>query len=206
MAATRGLYGEITSPLARNGLPAASCRAPLHPGCALHLVERRAKRPFPPAGEASGRSYHLLACRGHSRTDRGRQTEGGRMKAPKQPKLCSGCRGVPATRQSGQDRQARAGTRLPLVLPSNWRDRLPQPDKYYRAHVAKMGKPNGTGWAQGVCPFHDDHNASLSVHVASAGGWRCFAGCGGGDLLSFHMRRTGLDFRAAVADLLRWRV
>lgn len=91
-------------------------------------------------------------------------------------------------------------------LPDNWRDRLPDPASYYAAHVAKLSRPNGTGWAQGTCPFHDDHNASLSVHVTDArGGWRCFAGCGGGDLVGFHMRRTGLAFRDAVADLLRWR-
>lgn len=89
-------------------------------------------------------------------------------------------------------------------IPENWRDRLPDPPAYYNQHVAKLGRVNATGWAQGVCPFHDDRNASLSVHVAgaSAGGWRCFAGCGGGDMLGFHMLRTGLDFKAAVRDLI----
>lgn len=33
------------------------------------------------------------------------------------------------------------------------------------------------------------------------GGWRCFAGCGAGDLLSFHERLTGMGFRDAVAEL-----
>ncbi len=89
------------------------------------------------------------------------------------------------------------------TIPKNWRDRLPDPEAYYRQHVAKLGKPNLTGWAQGTCPFHDDHNASLSVHVRDArGGWRCFSGCGGGDLVGFHMRLTGKSFKGAVADLL----
>ena len=89
-------------------------------------------------------------------------------------------------------------------VPSNWRDRLPDPAIYFAAHVPKLTRRNATGWAQGVCPFHDDHSASLSVHVAdSHGGWRCFAGCGGGDLVGFHMRLRGMDFKAAVADLLR---
>ena len=91
------------------------------------------------------------------------------------------------------------------VLPANWRARLPDPARYYAGNVAKLSRANGSGWAQGACPFHEDRNASLSVHVDDArGGWRCFAGCGGGDLVGFHMRRTGKAFREAVADLLRW--
>ncbi|MFC3815016.1 AAA family ATPase [Lysobacter sp. GCM10012299] len=69
-----------------------------------------------------------------------------------------------------------------------WRERLPHPADYYPAHVARLGRANGEGWAQGLSPFHEDSSASLSVHVDSArGGWRCFAGCGHGDLVSFHM-------------------
>ncbi len=91
----------------------------------------------------------------------------------------------------------------PARQPANWRERLPDPAAYYAQHVAKLGKPNASGWAQGACPFHDDHEASCSVHVGDArGGWRCFAGCGAGDLVAFHMRRTGLDFAEAVRDLL----
>ena len=94
----------------------------------------------------------------------------------------------------------RCGT---VRLPPDWRGRLPDPESYYRAHVAKLGKANATGWAQGPCPFHDDRNASLSVNLSDErGGWRCFAGCGGGDLVGFHMRQTGKAFREAVADLL----
>lgn len=89
-------------------------------------------------------------------------------------------------------------------IPANWRNRLPDPAVYYGRHVAKLSKPNATGWAQGACPFHEDRTASLSVYVADArGGWRCFAGCGSGNLVAFHMRCTGLAFREAVADLLR---
>lgn len=88
-------------------------------------------------------------------------------------------------------------------IPDNWRNRLPDPATYYGQHVAKLGNANATGWAQGVCPFHEDHNASLSVHVAGERGcWRCFASCGGGDLVGFHMRLRGLDFKGAVRDLL----
>lgn len=86
-------------------------------------------------------------------------------------------------------------------LPDDWRDRLPDPASYYGQHVAKLGRPNASGWAQGVCPFHDDHNASLSVNL-DGGHFRCFA-CGEhGDMVTFHRKRTGLQFREAVAELL----
>lgn len=88
-------------------------------------------------------------------------------------------------------------------MPSNWRERMPEPEAYYRARVEKLGPRHGNGWAQGRCPFHDDGTASLSVHLDSPrGGFRCFAGCGSGDLLAFHMRLTGLSFADAVRDLV----
>ena len=88
-------------------------------------------------------------------------------------------------------------------LPANWRDRLPDAATYYRQNVPKLGRPNRTGWAQAACPFHDDRNASLSVNIAGGRGhWRCFASCGGGDLVGFHMRSRNLDFKAAVRDLI----
>jgi hypothetical protein len=99
---------------------------------------------------------------------------------------------------------ARCGQSATDRLPANWRAHLPEPATYFAAHVARLSRPNATGWAQGVCPLHDDRNASLSVNVTHArGGWRCFAGCGSGDLIGFHQRLTGKDFKAAVADLVR---
>ena len=53
----------------------------------------------------------------------------------------------------------------PTTLPRNWRDRLPSPATYYATHVTKLGPPNAAGWAQGLCPFHHDHTASLSVQL-----------------------------------------
>jgi len=91
----------------------------------------------------------------------------------------------------------------PARLPRDWRERLPNPATYFAAHVEKLSKPNSAGWAQGRCPFHQDSEASLSVCITGTrGGWRCFAGCGAGDLLAFHVQRTGLPFDAAVRDLL----
>jgi len=96
-------------------------------------------------------------------------------------------------------------TRTPR-LPKDWRSKLPDTLRYYAQHVAGLGRPNTEGWAQGRCPLHEDRHESLSVNVAGGrGGWRCFAGCGAGDLVSFHQRLRGLDFAAAVRDLIGWR-
>lgn len=89
-------------------------------------------------------------------------------------------------------------------LPRNWRERMPYPETYYRSRVERLSPRHGNGWAQGCCPFHDDRNASLSVRLdGERGHWRCFAGCGSGDLLAFHMRLTGMQFVQAVRDLVR---
>jgi len=91
-------------------------------------------------------------------------------------------------------------------LPGNWRDRLPDPPTYYGHYVEKLTKPNSAGYSQGCCPFHDDHNASLSVHATGRGLWKCFASCGSGDIVDFHQRITGLPFADAVRDLIGLRV
>lgn len=91
----------------------------------------------------------------------------------------------------------------PKRLPARWRHRLPAPEAYYRQHVPSLGAMRHDGWAQGLCPFHDDHHPSLSVHLDDPrGGWICFAGCGRGDLIAFHMRATALPFVDAVRDLV----
>ena len=88
-------------------------------------------------------------------------------------------------------------------LPGRWRQRLPEPETYYRREVPSLGRTRDDGWAQGLCPFHDDHTPSLSVRLGGdRGGWVCFAGCGKGDLVGFHMRLKGLAFREAVRDLV----
>jgi hypothetical protein len=56
--------------------------------------------------------------------------------------------------------------------------------------------PNG----RGLCPFHDDHNASFSVNTEK-NYWHCFSGCGGGSLIDFWMKLKGVDFTEAVREL-----
>ena len=112
------------------------------------------------------------------------------------------------TEVRGENRRAshatgvRRATQAPRI-PRNWRTRLPDPETYYRARVAKLGPRHSNGWAQGRCPFHEDSNASFSVRLdGERGHWRCFAGCGHGDLVSFHMRLIERPFVEAVRDLL----
>ena len=56
--------------------------------------------------------------------------------------------------------------------------------------------PNG----RGLCPFHDDHHHSFSVDQ-KRNYWYCFAGCGGGSIIDFWIKREGCDFKIAVRDL-----
>lgn len=98
----------------------------------------------------------------------------------------------------------RKGWRSNPAAHPDWRSRLPDPATYYAQHLAKLSRPNAEGWAQARCPFHEDRDASLSVQLGSPkGGWKCFAGCGSGDLVSFHMRLSGLDFVKARAELTK---
>ncbi|MEO8994683.1 MAG: CHC2 zinc finger domain-containing protein [Rhodanobacter sp.] len=95
------------------------------------------------------------------------------------------------------------GSKPASRIPDNWRDRLPEPATYYAQHVAKLGQPKGNGYAVGLCPFHDDHSPSFGVNLTGErGAWCCYAGCGKGDMVTFHQRLTGLDFKAAVRELI----
>jgi DNA primase len=56
--------------------------------------------------------------------------------------------------------------------------------------------PNG----RGLCPFHNDQHASFAVDI-DQNYWHCFAGCGGGSVIDFWMKRQGCDFTTAIHDL-----
>jgi len=84
------------------------------------------------------------------------------------------------------------------------RTRLPAAPDYYRSIFGEL-RPNGEGWAQVRCCFHEDNRPSLSVHTGR-GAFTCFAcGAKGGDLIDFVMRRDGLDFKGACKSLGAWR-
>jgi len=46
-------------------------------------------------------------------------------------------------------------------------------------------------WVNGLCPFHHDHNPSFGMNKISKV-WKCFAGCGSGDIISFIEKAEGL--------------
>lgn len=71
---------------------------------------------------------------------------------------------------------------------------------YYKAELRQEIKPKTDGWALTLCCFHTEKNPSLSVNGEN-GGWICRAGCGSGDIISFHMKKYNLDFKAALKDL-----
>jgi DNA primase len=83
------------------------------------------------------------------------------------------------------------------------RDALPVSTSYYPEHGVKL---RGTGaWRDAICPFHDDHKASLRVRVET-GAFRCMAcGAHGGDVLAFARLRYGWTFVEAAKRLGAWR-
>ena len=50
------------------------------------------------------------------------------------------------------------------------------------------------------CPFHDDRLPSFAADLKRKV-WTCHAGCGGGDLFSFVMKRDDLTFTEAIRAL-----
>ena len=65
----------------------------------------------------------------------------------------------------------------------------------YHNNLKKMGKT-----LMGCCPFHDEENPSFAIYPET-NSWNCFAGCGGGDVISFYMKLNNVDFNTAVKEL-----
>lgn len=82
------------------------------------------------------------------------------------------------------------------------RERLPSAVEYFNAHGLTL---KGSGaWRDAICPFHEDTKPSLRVR-ADSGAYRCMVcGAHGGDILSFHINRTGLSFVQAAKELGAW--
>lgn len=56
---------------------------------------------------------------------------------------------------------------------------------------------------RGTCPFHKDSaNPNFFIYTET-NTWFCFAGCGGGDSISFYMKLKNLDFKEALEKLER---
>ena len=72
-------------------------------------------------------------------------------------------------------------------------------EEFYRQELGGLGKPRGDN-ALGLCPFHDDHNPSLSVNLKT-GLFKCFACDAAGDVFHFYQQRHGCDFLEALEAL-----
>jgi len=80
------------------------------------------------------------------------------------------------------------------------RTRRPALDAYCRAAglTHRSGRGNVQRWDCDLAEH--SHQGNLAITV-DRGLWCCHGGCGGGDVLDLHMRRTGLSFADAVRDL-----
>ena len=82
------------------------------------------------------------------------------------------------------------------------RDRLPDPAKYFEEQGFTF--IGGGEWRSTKCVFHPDHDPSLRVRLAS-GSFRCMTcGAKGGNIVDFHMKRHGLDFKETARELGAW--
>lgn len=61
----------------------------------------------------------------------------------------------------------------------------------------------GTDKYQAKCPLHEDRLPSFSINDEK-GLWYCHAGCGGGDVFAFLMRKEQMTFRQAMETAWRF--
>jgi len=79
------------------------------------------------------------------------------------------------------------------------------PERYYTVRLnGSYGKPTGQGWHMwnGLCPFHNDKRTGSFVVNKSSGAFKCFScGASGGDIIAFHMKANGVNFKEAFQQL-----
>lgn len=61
-------------------------------------------------------------------------------------------------------------------------------------------KPAGNK-LRGFCPFHGDKSNPNFFIYLETNTWHCFAGCKGGDSISFYMKLHDVDFKTALKKL-----
>ena len=61
-------------------------------------------------------------------------------------------------------------------------------------------RPGKEPWTTGLCPFHDDTNASFAYNRNTLQ-WKCFAGCGKGNAIDFVIQMTGRPFKEVIREL-----
>lgn len=84
------------------------------------------------------------------------------------------------------------------------RELLPPPRAFWDGELPNLGRANAKGWCRGRCLWHRSRSGqSFSVNIET-GFWTCHAGCGGGDIIDFTMRRYRLSFKEACRRLACW--
>lgn len=68
-------------------------------------------------------------------------------------------------------------------------------ENMYSGILKKSGKT-----LMGNCPFHQESVPSFAIYPET-NTWCCFAGCGGGDAISFYMKLNNCDFKEALEAL-----
>ena len=66
----------------------------------------------------------------------------------------------------------------------------------YSGQLKRKGK-----LLSGRCPFHKDKIHPNFYVYPETNSWYCFAGCGGGDNISFLMKLKNISFKEAVKEL-----
>lgn len=73
--------------------------------------------------------------------------------------------------------------------------------KQYPVQSLYNGTLKKTGQVlMGNCPFHQESTPSFAIYPKT-NTWNCFAGCGGGDVISFYMKLHSVDFQTALEAL-----
>lgn len=70
---------------------------------------------------------------------------------------------------------------------------------FYKKYIPSL-RVNGGTEANGLCPFHNDVEPSLSINLDKKV-WHCHAGCGGGSLFDFYMKLNGVGFKTALKEI-----
>ena len=73
---------------------------------------------------------------------------------------------------------------------------------FYNGLIPTGLKENGETQATGLCPFHDDHNPSLSVNLTN-GLYNCFACDAKGDIFIFYEKLKNVAFKTALKDIAK---
>ena len=75
-------------------------------------------------------------------------------------------------------------------------------ERFYASRVRNPLKSDARGHWKALCPFHDDHDPSLSIE-RSTGLFKCFGCDAKGSVFDFEMRLRGVDFPTALGSLAK---